>query len=303
MPSVSRPVQQVTLVDLAAHPAVRAGLVLDLRPPAVFARAHIRGAMSWPLAGGSDDEIAAVLDRDLPSIFLPARHEPLLVLAAEAALARQVARALQRRGRRQTDFAAWPDRAPGPTGVPMVSGDRQGCLWSPPAFLRQWHHLLPPPAAGPVLDLACGSGRAAVWLAARGWQVTAIDHQREALDLGRRLAAAAGVGVGWREADLRSPAALPAGPWAVVLLFRYLERDLLARLPGVLAAGSVVMLRTFRDCPGYIGNPQPRHRLRPAEAARFWPSDQATVLVHDEGFDADGKPAAGLVARWTGRRP
>lgn len=303
MSSASRPVQQITLADLAAHPAVRAGLVLDLRPSAVFAQAHVRGAMSCPLPGRSDGDLAAVLDRDLPSIFLPARHEPLLVVAEEAALARRVAEALQRRGRRQTDWAAWPGGAPWPAGVPEVSGDRQGSLWSPPAFLRQWHHLLPPPAAGPVLDLACGSGRAAVWLAARGWQVTAIDHQREALDLGRRLAAQASVGVDWRQADLRSPAALPAGPWAAVLLFRYLERDLLARLPGVLAAGSVVVLRTFRDCPGYIGNPQPRHRLRPAEATTFWPADLATVLVHEEGFDTDGKPAAGLVARWTGRRP
>lgn len=303
MSSTPRPVQQINLADLATHPAVRAGLVLDLRPRAAFVRAHIRGAMSWPLAGGSGDDLAAILDRGLPSIFLPARHEPLLILADQADLARQAALALQGRGRRRTDWAAWPDGAPGPAGVPMADGDRPGSLWSPPDFLRQWHHLLPPPAAGPVLDLACGSGRAAVWLAARGWQVTAIDHQREALDLGRRLATYAGVGVDWRQADLRSPASLPAGPWAVVLLFRYLERELLARLPGVMAAGSVVMLRTFRDCPGYIGNPQPRHRLRPGEAAMIWPAGLATALVHEEGFDADGKPAAGLVARWTGRRP
>ena len=63
------------------------------------------------------------------------------------------------------------------------------------------------------------------------------------------------------------------------------------------------MLRTFRHAPGYVGNPQPRHRLRPAEATSFWPAEFSQVLVHEEGFDGDGKPAAGLVMRWTGRRP
>jgi SAM-dependent methyltransferase len=44
---------------------------------------------------------------------------------------------------------------------------------------------LPP---GRVLDLAAGEGRNAIWLARRGWQVTAADFSRVALDKGRRLA-------------------------------------------------------------------------------------------------------------------
>jgi len=281
--------------------------VLDLRSRARFVDQHIRGAFCWPLtpaaAFWSDAELAATLDRELPSIFLPARHEPLLVVASGAALARRVASLLQGRGRVGTDWAVWPDGDPWPSGLPRACGERQGRLWSPPAFLLRWWRLLPPPAAGPLLDLACGSGRAAVWLAERGWRVVGVDHQPEALALGRRLAAAAGVDVDWREADLRAPASLPDGPWAAVLMFRYLQRDLLARLPEVLAPDGLVMLRTFRDAPGYIGNPQPRHRLRPGEGASLWPSASSEVLVHEEGFDGDGKPAAGLVTRWTGRRP
>ncbi|MEZ4388047.1 MAG: hypothetical protein R3D98_10825, partial [Candidatus Krumholzibacteriia bacterium] len=121
--------------------------------------------------------------------------------------------------------------------------------------------------------------------------------------LGRRLARAAGVSVDWREADLRRPDALPAGPWAAVLLFRYLQRDLIARLPAVLDPHAIVMLRTFRHVTGYVGNPLPRHRLARGEAAAWWPAEPRQMLVYEEGFDADGKPAAGLVARWTGRRP
>jgi SAM-dependent methyltransferase len=41
---------------------------------------------------------------------------------------------------------------------------------------------------GRAVDLACGEGRNAIWLAARGWQVTAVDFSQVALDKGRALA-------------------------------------------------------------------------------------------------------------------
>ena len=44
---------------------------------------------------------------------------------------------------------------------------------------------LPP---GRAVDLACGEGRNALWLASRGWHVTAVDFSQVALDKGRRLA-------------------------------------------------------------------------------------------------------------------
>ena len=44
---------------------------------------------------------------------------------------------------------------------------------------------LPP---GRALDLAAGEGRNAIWLARRGWQVTAVDFSQVALDKGRTLA-------------------------------------------------------------------------------------------------------------------
>lgn len=57
---------------------------------------------------------------------------------------------------------------------------------------------------GSVLDAGCGGGAEAVWLAERGWTVTAADIARAALDVGRGRAAAAGVAerIEWIEADL-----------------------------------------------------------------------------------------------------
>jgi SAM-dependent methyltransferase len=48
---------------------------------------------------------------------------------------------------------------------------------------RETADLLP----GRVLDIACGEGRNSIWLARRGWQVTAVDFSAEALGKARRL--------------------------------------------------------------------------------------------------------------------
>jgi len=55
---------------------------------------------------------------------------------------------------------------------------------------------------GRALDLACGEGRNAIWLAARGWRVTAVDFSAVAVGRGRELAASAGVTVDWVVADV-----------------------------------------------------------------------------------------------------
>jgi len=62
---------------------------------------------------------------------------------------------------------------------------------------------LPP---GRALDLAAGEGRNTVWLAERGWRVTAVDFSRVGLEKGRKLSAARGIDaaqVDWIVADLR----------------------------------------------------------------------------------------------------
>jgi SAM-dependent methyltransferase len=62
---------------------------------------------------------------------------------------------------------------------------------------------LPP---GTALDAGSGEGADAVWLARRGWWVTAVDFAVTALERGARAAANAGVGdrIEWVRADLRS---------------------------------------------------------------------------------------------------
>ena len=55
---------------------------------------------------------------------------------------------------------------------------------------------------GAALDLACGAGRNAVWLAGQGWRVTAVDFSAVALRMARGLEAERRVSVEWVEADV-----------------------------------------------------------------------------------------------------
>lgn len=55
---------------------------------------------------------------------------------------------------------------------------------------------------GRALDLACGEGRNAVWLAEKGWRVTAVDFSDVALAKAERLAASRGVEIEWVLADV-----------------------------------------------------------------------------------------------------
>ena len=123
---------------------------------------------------------------------------------------------------------------------------------APPDALRGREALLPD--EGRALDVACGRGAVAVWLAARGLAVDAIDVSPVALDAGRALAAREGVAerVRWWLHDLDR--GLPgAGPYDVVVCQRFRDparyRDLATRLaPGGLLV--VTVLSEVGEGPG-----------------------------------------------------
>lgn len=93
-------------------------------------------------------------------------------------------------------------------------------------------------APGRALDVAAGEGRNAVWLASRGWQVTAVDFSAAGLDKGRRLAQARGVGIDWVHADVRDYQP-EAGSFQLVLVAYLQLRE--AKLDGVLRRAATAL--------------------------------------------------------------
>jgi SAM-dependent methyltransferase len=121
---------------------------------------------------------------------------------------------------------------------------------------------LPP---GRAVDLACGEGRNALWLAGRGWRVTAVDFSGVALAKGRRAAQAAGDGradrIDWIEADLLGYQPEPGSYDAVVIAYLQLPADerrvVIRRAATALADGGValVVAHDTANLAGGVGGP------------------------------------------------
>lgn len=78
-------------------------------------------------------------------------------------------------------------------------------VWSaePNRFVAAGFADGPPHPGATAVDIACGEGRNAVWLASQGWEVTGVDFSSVALEKARALAQGREVEVDWRLADVR----------------------------------------------------------------------------------------------------
>lgn len=101
-------------------------------------------------------------------------------------------------------------------------------------------------APGRALDLACGEGRNAVWLAGRGWHVTGVDFSPVGLAKARRLAVDHGVVVDWVEADVVEWDPLAAAFNLVIVFYLHLpsgdRHRVMAHAQEALAAGGTLLV-------------------------------------------------------------
>ena len=141
----------------------------------------------------------------------------------------------------------------------------------PNRFLVAETEALP---TGRALDLACGEGRSAVWLAERGWDVTGVDFADVGLDKARGLAAARGVDPTWVEADLLEYDPPPEAFDLVVILYLQLPADerrrvLRAAAAAVAPGGTLLVVAHDRSNlqDGHGGPQDPRVLATPEEVA------------------------------------
>jgi SAM-dependent methyltransferase len=141
-------------------------------------------------------------------------------------------------------------------------------VWSlePNRFVAAETADLPP---GRALDLAAGEGRNALWLAARGWRVTAVDFSRIALTRARELEAGrdAPHAVSWVHADLLEYEAAPGSAELVVLAYLHLRaqdrREVHRRAAAAVAPGGtlLVVAHDASNLTAGVGGPQDRDVL------------------------------------------
>jgi tellurite methyltransferase len=138
-----------------------------------------------------------------------------------------------------------------------------------------------------ALDLACGAGRHALFLAARGFRVTAVDASRVGVELTRERARERGLAVDARVADLeRGEFRIEPAAYDLVCDFYYLQRDLFPALrAGVRRGGLFVAAIHLVDEDQRAGPMNPDFLLHPGELrAEF---DGWELLHYHETADTD----------------
>lgn len=138
---------------------------------------------------------------------------------------------------------------------------------------------------GTALDLGAGEGRNALWLARRGWDVTAVDFSAEAIRKGQAVQAAdapeASLGITWVQADLRSYTPAPRSSSAVVVMYIHLpapaRRALVRAAADAVAIGGVLLV---------VGH----DRTNPTEGVGGPSRPEVLFTAHDIVADLTGLP-------------
>ena len=135
---------------------------------------------------------------------------------------------------------------------------------------------------GRALDLACGSGRNAVWLAEHGWQVTAVDRSPVTIP-----------GVDTHVADLEKyELQIEEAAWDLIVVSLYLQCDLFEPIKRGLKPGGIALVIVLLIEPG---RERSLFRAQPAELAKYF--EGWKISHYYEGKSADHHRAvAELVA-------
>lgn len=168
--------------------------------------------------------------------------------------------------------------------VPAPPEPQPTRLWDPSPGLLSVLDQLP---IGTALDLGCGTGRDAVYLALQGWNVTGIDRLPDALARAKDLAHLHGVTATFTALDAeRDP--LPQGAFDLVTAFRYLPS--LATMASALRPGGSLIVQTFTDHErARTGKPRDPRRVLPASGPPPLPPSlklrqYEVALVEDREF-------------------
>jgi SAM-dependent methyltransferase len=135
---------------------------------------------------------------------------------------------------------------------------------------------------GPVLDVACGAGRHAIFFAERGFEVFAVDRDEQALP----------GSIHFVRADLENgaPWPWPGKRFAAIVVTNYLHRPLLPRLVESLEAGGILIYETFMAGNERYGRPSnPNFLLRPGELLEAFGA--LTAAGFEQGVLERTKPA------------
>jgi tellurite methyltransferase len=151
------------------------------------------------------------------------------------------------------------------------------------------------PRGGTALDVAGGTGRHALYLAAHGWHTTLTDISEVGIERARAEAVRRGLALECICDDARK---IDFGRerFDLVVGFFYLEREIMPRLAAALRRGGIVVYKTFTEQDEKFathGIETPSYFLKAGELPKLFPGFH---ILHYQEF-AEKRVVAELVAR------
>ena len=168
----------------------------------------------------------------------------------------------------------------------------------PSAWLEQ---CLAGVTVGRALDVPCGAGRNAIFLASRGFSVTGIDISAVALARAEATAGARGLSVDWIRRDLDAGHGV-TGTFELIVVIHYVDLDLLKDLAERLAPGGHLIVEAHLATEQPVAGPKdPAFRVAPGALRDA--AGQLDILDYSEEIaqDPDGRTVA--LARLVARQP
>ncbi|MEE8171115.1 MAG: methyltransferase domain-containing protein [Phycisphaerae bacterium] len=261
----------------------QAASILDVRLDRDFLLGHHPDAANIPL-----EELAGRVHE------LPRRHVEFAVFDDDPIRARWAQSRLRARGYARVTLSDGGDRNH------RVVGSARVRMWRPHALLREALGVIAESrgASGrDALDVACGAGRDAVFLATQGWCVEAWDILPDALERANDLARRNLAAITTRCVDLEGHSDWPRERYYLVMVFNYLYRPVFPRIQAAVRPGGWAVYETFVE-PQRERYGRPRREafvLQRGELRGFF--DGWRILRYDESESHPRRIAAGIIAQ------
>lgn len=157
---------------------------------------------------------------------------------------------------------------------------------NPSPWVTRFAPLIKP--GGTVLDVACGAGRNARWLARQGWQVEAVDRDETVISTLRGVQ-----NISAWQADLESaPWPYPDRKFDAIVVCRYLHRPMLPVVAESLMENGILIYETFMAGQEQFGRPRNQDfLLQPDELLNAY-SNRLEVISFEQGIISEPEPAA-----------
>ncbi|NPA71855.1 MAG: methyltransferase domain-containing protein [Gammaproteobacteria bacterium] len=275
--------------------------ILDLRNQAAYRLAHIQNStlMPWSELPERLNELPATFEKSPCKLYLVGDKEQV-----EAASIFLDSKGYEVNGSLVVESDAamqqWSAHLPGK----VISGKDSKQLWSSSPLLREFTDYLlaqgfdakqmkPRPKA---LDLGCGGGRDAVSLAKLGWQVTAVDQESRVLKRAKQLADHSGAMAKFKCCDLKKQGCFPEGTFKLVVVVRYLNRELFQQIDAAIEPGGYLLYQTFVTGVEAFGSPKnPNAILQLDELSKEFKDYE--IIVDRIDKLPDGRPVASFIAQ------